>query len=720
MRFTKALTVLVVLGLFLLGLAPLVPSTLPVQAHERYLGHDEEGHWYERELDNGHVVTVYDTQQYERPQLPELPDIGTLVRDAFCTSSFANFFGCDNTTPPDPPDDPHDHSHGHDLGVEARLDPEIMRAEFAAFPDGDGHSRAVYEPLPPPPGTGGEIKVPPSCLVRDYRGKLQWPISGSHNEDWVITNYRDLNPTAGLRDYTGATGNNAKTYDTHRGIDISVANFRNMDNNLSLIRAAMGGKIETITEDNPDRATSWPPGCSDDNNRVTVRTDNGFLMSYLHIKTDSATNVAGIAEGDDVVAGQVLAVVGSAGCSTGPHIHFQVNNCDGDVVPPFDEDLFANPPIYDTPLGVMGAVVANAQIPSTAFMKDPPPDAEVIQANVQMSIGAILGGGQPGEDFDLQIMKPDNTEFVNFNMPITAVQQKSYPRWWFTPDDTPGTWTARLKVNGITKKTVEWEVSKYAGFTKYVKHAIPASQYQNEFNHLKAAGMQPVWVDSYHVGNSIYYNVIWEKRNIAWASQFGMDGNEYNTFVNDLIDDGYCIRHADATSPGNTVWYNAVMAKDNCPLQAANHGQSAAQYQDSFDDLTDDGYYPKIVAPTITSNGDKFYLSVFEKGNVGAFFADATMTSAEYQNEYEDQDNAGKFLSYLNAYNDGLFDTAPKFSAVWQEDVDYNNFVAEHDLVGMGGFQDALDEHIGDGFTTDMVTGYGLFNTHEFAGLWVK
>jgi hypothetical protein len=65
----------------------------------------------------------------------------------------------------------------------------------------------------------------------------------------------------------------------------------------------------------------------DAGNMVTIQHANGLITKYMHL-----TN-ASVSPGDTVTAGQEIGASGSTGASTGPHLHFQVEQ-DGNTIDP--------------------------------------------------------------------------------------------------------------------------------------------------------------------------------------------------------------------------------------------------------------------------------------------------------------------------------------------------------------------------------------------------
>ncbi|SNT04835.1 Por secretion system C-terminal sorting domain-containing protein [Ekhidna lutea] len=171
--------------------------------------------------------------------------------------------------------------------------------------------------------------------------KLEWPIRQAKNYDEYgaigISNYVDLNdqyPNQ-LLDYNCGT----RTYDTdngynHKGTDIYSwpFNWHKMDHDHMEIVAAAAGEIIYKENNQSDKSCSFN---SNRWNAVYIQHDDGSIAWYGHLKTGSATKKA---EGERVEIGEYLGVMGSSGNSTGPHLHFELYDSQGNLIDPFVGD----------------------------------------------------------------------------------------------------------------------------------------------------------------------------------------------------------------------------------------------------------------------------------------------------------------------------------------------------------------------------------------------
>ncbi|HTS22729.1 MAG TPA: peptidoglycan DD-metalloendopeptidase family protein [Casimicrobiaceae bacterium] len=167
---------------------------------------------------------------------------------------------------------------------------------------------------------------------------LQWPLQlvPGHPEPAARTviNYVDHNPAypGQVLDYNCGD----RTYDqedgyNHQGTDITAYPFawRKMDDDEAIVVAAAPGIILSKMDGQYDRSCvladqPW--------NAVYVMHADGSVAWYGHLKSGSLTSKN---DGDWVQAGEFLGVMGSSGDSTGPHLHFELYDADGNLVDPF-------------------------------------------------------------------------------------------------------------------------------------------------------------------------------------------------------------------------------------------------------------------------------------------------------------------------------------------------------------------------------------------------
>ena len=168
---------------------------------------------------------------------------------------------------------------------------------------------------------------------------LGWPlvpVNGLRDPGYHVTYYFvDLDPNfpdqvldyeCGSRTYDDALGYN------HQGTDYVAWPFRwtRFAGSQLAVVAAAPGTIVYKEDGNPDydctaARTLW--------NAVYVRHDDGSVAWYGHLENGSLTP-KGV--GDDVAQGEYLGLVGASGVTTGPHLHFEVHDANGDVVDPHE------------------------------------------------------------------------------------------------------------------------------------------------------------------------------------------------------------------------------------------------------------------------------------------------------------------------------------------------------------------------------------------------
>jgi murein DD-endopeptidase MepM/ murein hydrolase activator NlpD len=111
-----------------------------------------------------------------------------------------------------------------------------------------------------------------------------------------------------------------------------------MDNGSARVVAAAGGTVIRVEDGNYDRChadiATGDINCDghpEKANRVYIQHAGGWESEYYHLKSGSI----GVQVGQRVECGQFLALVGSSGHSSAPHLHFEVHGPDGALWDPF-------------------------------------------------------------------------------------------------------------------------------------------------------------------------------------------------------------------------------------------------------------------------------------------------------------------------------------------------------------------------------------------------
>jgi hypothetical protein len=126
----------------------------------------------------------------------------------------------------------------------------------------------------------------------------------------------------------------SSTYDNHNGTDYSLRGGNQSIDDGNEVVAAAAGVVRTASDGNYDRCTQCGgSGCGTNtpgggfSNYVVI--DHGsYDTTYGHMRNGSIV----VQVGDNVECGTVIGQIGSAGCSTGAHLHFQPRPAGGSYV----------------------------------------------------------------------------------------------------------------------------------------------------------------------------------------------------------------------------------------------------------------------------------------------------------------------------------------------------------------------------------------------------
>jgi murein DD-endopeptidase MepM/ murein hydrolase activator NlpD len=557
------------------------------------------------------------------------------------------------------------------------------------------------------PRAARKLRAGESCLKSDLKFTA-WPVSGSHGADWLIHNYTDLDATSGKKDYKGKTGDLARNYDGHRGADICIPTMREMDNNTAIARAAAPGVVEFIREDQFDRNTS----CTGTWNVVTVRHANGFLSYYGHLKKNSVV----VNVGDNVVAGQKLGIVGSSGCSTQAHLHFEVHDCDDNWLESFDS-MWTSPPPYEGPSDVMDVILKKGTFASVNELKDPAANPTLFKPGTTMGVGLSVAT-RGGDDYVIEMISPDGlASSWSWEVPGVARYGQWFPSWSWTVGSRPGNWTMRVKLNGVVTHNHAFKVSNYTpGGAEVARHGVSAGNYQIAFDDAVAAGYRPVWVDGFNVGSSAYFNALFRPAGgVSWVARHGLTGAQYQDEFDTWTAAGLRLVHVDAYLSSGAIRYAAIFTSEAGATWTAYHGVSEATHVAKFNELAAAGYRPVNVS-VVGVGSSRYVTALWDKKAFGGWVGLHKISAGNYQATFDSETAAGRRLHYLNAYtvNGSVF-----YSAVFSSTSLGSSWVARHGK-SSAQYQNEWETWTGAGYLTKLVTGVDSGGSAAYAAVWTK
>jgi murein DD-endopeptidase MepM/ murein hydrolase activator NlpD len=289
---------------------------------------------------------------------------------------------------------------------------------------------------------------------------FDWPLRKSSSLNWNsyygISNFVDQDVSAGvLLDYDCEM----RTYDGHNGTDFFTWPFPwyLYDNDYIEVIAGEGGNILFKSDGNDDDHCS----CFGNWNAVYVEHADGSIAWYGHLKDGSLT---GKSVGDAVNKGEYLGIVASSGCSTGPHLHFEVYEQlpynHGNLVDPYSgacnntngSSWWATQPPYREP--TLNAVLTHYGPPVMGCpgSDEDPKFSNNFEVGEQVYTAFYYHDQTTGDISNMRIRKPDNSIWQSWNYTSPNTYNASYSYWiWNLPSGGPfGTWKVEVDYQSNT------------------------------------------------------------------------------------------------------------------------------------------------------------------------------------------------------------------------------------------------------------------------------
>lgn len=115
----------------------------------------------------------------------------------------------------------------------------------------------------------------------------------------------------------------------HKGIDLVPADGSGQAD----VGSRWNGTVSYVVRNIPDSHTGLKVSNNTGGNMVFIKTDDGYTAKHMHLKAGSIPDA--IEKGARVKIGQKLGTMGTTGRSTGPHLHYQLEDQSGTPFNPY-------------------------------------------------------------------------------------------------------------------------------------------------------------------------------------------------------------------------------------------------------------------------------------------------------------------------------------------------------------------------------------------------
>jgi hypothetical protein len=169
------------------------------------------------------------------------------------------------------------------------------------------------------------------------------------------------------------------------------------------------------------------------------------------------------------------------------------------------------------------------------------------------------------------------------------------------------------------------------------------------FDQLRAKGYRLIHIHGYSVGEEALYAAIWEQgEGPSWQARHGMSAAEYQQTFNELAGEGYRLIVVSGYEVDHEARYAAIWEQRTGPALQARHGLTAAEYQSTFDAMAADGFRLTYVTSYFVCT-HTLYAGIWEQRAGPAWQARHGLTEAQYQRTFNELITAGYKLTLVNA-----------------------------------------------------------------------
>jgi hypothetical protein len=293
------------------------------------------------------------------------------------------------------------------------------------------------------------------------------PLACNIGKDCFVQHYVDADPSPEAKDYTCGS----LVYEGHKGTDIRLRNYVEMDKGVDVLAAAPGTVLRL--RDGMDDVSVKDIGAAaikdrEAGNSVIVDHGDGWVTQYGHMKKGSIA----VKVGQQVKTGDKLGQVGLSGNTEFPHLHFEVRHNDTVIDPATDEPMGAGCRLSKhsmwaldvkenftyVPTGLLGSGFALAKPEAEAARHGAYTAVSPSKDSPALVFWVDVFGLQPADIVMLSVTGPDGAILTESATPIDKAKdqyfgfagKKAPPGGW-----PSGTYHAVLRIQRTFKAALE-------------------------------------------------------------------------------------------------------------------------------------------------------------------------------------------------------------------------------------------------------------------------
>lgn len=250
-------------------------------------------------------------------------------------------------------------------------------------------------------------------------------------------------------------------------------------------------------------------------------------------------------------------------------------------------------------------------------------------------------------------------------------------------------------------------------FSVAAKHDMTSKEYADAYFNFQDKGYRLQCVSGYEEGSAIKFAAVWKKEmGSPLASFHQLTPAEYQEKYNFYDGQGFKLTFVNAFRAQDKVWYSAIWEKKDGPDVKGFHSMTSQEYNDRWVSMKNSGYRLRCVSGV--DGGDQAYFAgIWEKTSGPSLATHHMMTSADYQEKFNDYGSKGYHLSHLQAFVAGGKDY---YAAIWEKNAGPAQWA--HHRLSEPNYQTMALNYFYQGFTMEQTCAYTLNGKTTFAARW--